>query len=62
MTRLSAQNIWDKDKRKRDAAISRGFTIITIWENEWKTKETEILLKIKEIINEKNHTKNKPVV
>lgn len=33
---MTAQEIWDKDKQKLDAAIKEGFEVLTIWDSEYR--------------------------
>lgn len=40
----SAKDIWEKDKRKIDLAISKGFEVLTIWDSEYR-KDKEGTLK-----------------
>jgi len=51
---VTAQDIWDKDKRKVDTAINNGFEVLTIWDSEyrWGDKK-EIINKCINFINDK---------
>lgn len=51
---LTAQEIWDKDKRKFDIAYKHGFEILTIWDSEyrWGNKQ-EIIDKCLIFLNKK---------
>jgi len=51
---ITAQEIWDKDKRKLDIAIKNGFEVLTIWDSEyrWGNKQ-EILDKCLVFLNKK---------
>ena len=45
------QDVWDKDKRKRDAAIKRNFSFETIWESELTNMtDAELDVRIREIL------------
>ena len=49
---ITAQEMWDKDKRKNDLAISKGFEILVIWDSEyrWGNRE-EIINKCIKFLN-----------
>lgn len=40
---VTAQEIWDKDKRKELVANEEGFQILTIWDSEYKKNKQDIL-------------------
>jgi len=48
---ITAQEIWDKDVRKRLAAEENGFEILTIWDSEYRRYKDEILEKCKKYLN-----------
>jgi len=53
-TKITAQNIWDKDKKKADIAKQKGFLVIYIWESEMiilneKELKSLIIQKLREI-------------
>ncbi len=56
--KLTAQEIWDKDLRKKKLAESHGYSIIYIWEDDIRSaKDTESLIKlVKERIDEYQKT------
>jgi hypothetical protein len=51
---ITAQEMWDKDKRKLDVAINEGFEVLVIWDSEyrWGNKK-EILDKCLEFLGKK---------
>lgn len=51
---ITAQEMWDKDKRKLDVAIENGFEIMVIWDSEyrWGNKQ-EIIDKCVAFLNKK---------
>jgi len=42
---LTAELIWDKDRRKTEDAIKEGFEVLTIWDSEYKKNKEETLNK-----------------
>ena len=48
-TGSTAQEIWDKDERKRNTAITAGFKIYTIWATDWKINSQQIIEDIKNL-------------
>jgi|GEM_PF-1043160 len=52
MKKRFAAEIWEYDAKKHNEAISRGYDIMIIWENDWKTKRQETLLNIVRWLNE----------
>lgn len=42
---ITAQEIWDKDKRKRKVAEEKGFDILTIWDSEYRKNKKEVINK-----------------
>jgi hypothetical protein len=51
---ITAQEMWDKDKRKLDVVIEKGFEILVIWDSEyrWGNKQ-EIINKCVAFLNKK---------
>jgi len=49
--KLTAQEIWDKDERKRNAANEKGFSILTIWDSEYRRYKDETIEKCKIYLN-----------
>lgn len=51
--KVTAKDIWEKDKLKKDIAINNGYNILYFWENEInnKYKFEKIKLKIKKLCN-----------
>jgi len=51
---ITAQEMWDKDKRKMDVAIEEGFDVLVIWDSEyrWGNKK-EIINKCIAFLNKK---------
>ena len=51
---ITAQEMWDKDKRKIDVAIEEGFEVLVIWDSEyrWGNKE-EIIDRCIDFLNKK---------
>jgi hypothetical protein len=49
---ITAQEMWDKDKRKLDIAIENGFDVLVIWDSEyrWGNKQ-EIINKCVDFLN-----------
>jgi G:T-mismatch repair DNA endonuclease (very short patch repair protein) len=48
---LTASKIWNKDKKKLDKATNKGYTVITIWESEIRSKcDSELTETIKKRI------------
>jgi G:T-mismatch repair DNA endonuclease (very short patch repair protein) len=41
--RLSAQQIWDNDKKKICVAESQGYKVLTIWESDWKINKQKCI-------------------
>lgn len=39
----TAQDIWEKDKRKRECAEKYGYTVLTIWENDYNKNPENII-------------------
>ena len=52
--KITAQQMWDKDKRKLDVAIEKGFDVMVIWDSEyrWGNKQ-EIINKCISFLNKK---------
>ena len=44
--KISASEIWEKDKRKKDRGIKEGYTVIEIWESEINSNIKEKLRKL----------------
>ncbi len=40
---LSAEQIWQKDKHKYDIAVSEGYEVFYIWENDYKQDKSKIM-------------------
>jgi hypothetical protein len=36
MGRMTAQQVWDRDEFKRKLALSSGYELFVVWENDWK--------------------------
>ena len=51
---ITAQEMWNKDKRKLDVAIKKGFDVLVIWDSEyrWGNKQ-EIINKCIDFLNNK---------
>jgi len=51
---ITAQDMWDKDKRKLDVAIEQGFDVLVIWDSEyrWGNKQ-DIINKCLTFLNKK---------
>lgn len=49
---ITAQEMWNKDKRKLDVATEKGFEVLIIWDSEyrWGNKQ-EIINKCLEFLN-----------
>ena len=43
----TAENIWKKDKKKIDLIKNNGYTVIIIWERDWKENSNKCLKKVK---------------
>jgi len=52
---ITAQEMWDKDKRKYDIAIENGYEVLVVWDSEyrWGNKE-EIINKCKKFLKNGN--------
>lgn len=50
---ITAQEIWDKDKRKELVANEEGFEILTIWDSEYKKNKQDTLNKCLLFLNKK---------
>ena len=48
---FSAENIWEKDKRKKDLANINGFDVLVVWDSEYRKDPQQILEKCIEFIN-----------
>lgn len=53
---LTAQDIWNKDERKRMVAEEEGFEVLTIWDSDYKKHKDEIVEKCLEFLKIKNGT------
>jgi uncharacterized protein YaeQ len=42
---ITAQDIWDKDKKKIDVAIENGFKVLVIWDSEYRWGNKEEVIK-----------------
>ena len=40
---MTAQQIWDYDKHKIGLAIKNGYSIVIVWENDYKNNKEKIL-------------------
>ncbi len=47
---ITAQEIWDKDKRKIALAEEHGYEVLTIWDSEYKKNKQEIINKCKNFL------------
>ena len=53
---ITAQEMWDKDKRKLDVAIEEGFEVMVIWDSEYRLgNKQEIINKCIAFLNEKQY-------
>jgi hypothetical protein len=51
---ITAQEMWNKDKRKLDVAIEEGFDVLVIWDSEYRLgNKQEIINKCVDFINKK---------
>ena len=51
---ITAQEIWDKDKRKIDVAINNGFEVLIIWDSEYRyDNKSETINKCLDFLNKK---------
>lgn len=41
---VTAQQMWDKDKRKIDVAIKNGFEVLVIWDSEYRWGDKQIII------------------
>ena len=48
---MTAQEIWNKDYRKRAVAEEEGFDILTIWDSEYRRHKADTLEKCKKYLN-----------
>ena len=48
---LTAKDIWERDTKKLEAAKSRGFDVLVIWDSEYKKNKEEIINKCIEFLN-----------
>jgi len=48
---ITSQDIWDKDKRKKEAAEENGFEVLIIWDSEYKNQKINTLEKCKKYLN-----------
>jgi hypothetical protein len=48
---ITAQEMWDKDERKKQVAEENGFEVLTIWDSEYKNRKDMILDKCKKYLN-----------
>ena len=48
---ITAQEIWDKDERKRKVAEEEGFEVLTIWDSEYRNRKENTLDKCKKFLN-----------
>jgi hypothetical protein len=48
---ITAQEIWNKDDRKRTVAEEEGFEVLTIWDSEYRRHKDEVIEKCKKYLN-----------
>jgi hypothetical protein len=48
---ITAQEIWDKDERKRKVAEENGFEVLTIWDSEYRRHKSDVLEQCKKYLN-----------
>lgn len=48
---VTAQEIWNKDERKRIVAEEEGFEILTIWDSEYRRHKSDVLDRCKKYLN-----------
>ena len=48
---MTAQEIWNKDERKRKIAEKNGFDMLIIWDSEYKSQKINTLEKCKKYLN-----------
>ena len=48
---ITAQEIWNKDEKKRIVAEEEGFQVLTIWDSEYRRHKEETLKKCKNYLN-----------
>lgn len=49
--KMTAQEIWDYDKEKIAIAESKGYTVLTVWESEYKQNPEHTINKCKQFLN-----------
>jgi hypothetical protein len=49
--KLTAKEIWEKDKKKKNVANENGFEILTIWDSEYRRYKDETIEKCKIYLN-----------
>ena len=55
MGKILAKDIWEKDERKQNKAITNGYIVIEIWEDEIKNlSDNELIILMREKLNERN--------
>lgn len=47
---MTAQEIWNYDKKKEEIAKSKGYDYLTIWESEYKQNPEKIIEKCKNFL------------
>lgn len=43
MMKITGKEIWEHDKRKKNAALGKGFKYLIIWESEYKTNPKQVI-------------------
>ena len=50
--KMTAQQIWDNDKKKIETAESQGYKVLTIWESDWKINKQKCIEECVRFLND----------
>lgn len=50
--KLTALQIWERDRRKLEFAESKGYKVLTIWESDWKNNKNECIEECMRFLND----------
>lgn len=50
---ITAEQIWERDKKKKELAEQNGYKVMTVWESDFDNSITQVIQKCKEFILQK---------
>jgi very-short-patch-repair endonuclease len=53
---MTAAEKWKRDRDRNHSLRKLGYTVLVIWETDWKTDKVDVLSKILEVYNEISET------